>query len=673
MQFSSYLVVTLIMFLFTIVSLCLSLKYKSKPAATELFWALLLLGIGVIFFIASLIVRDGSLKLYLHEMKFLGIPMLSTQTLVVYMKFTENDHLIKPKFRLALYLFPALTTIVALTNPLHHLFRQELSVITVNNVTYVNVSNGIWFFFHTAYSYSLVLAGLIFVLINYYKKPKLYRGQTSILVSSSLIIIAVSISSILGVYNDYGDVSLLSMAFASILQCYALILYKPKGMLQTARNMALSDIVNQIMIFDNCLRLVDANKSAIETFELRPSEFNLLLLDDFLQKKLPIVADITFSNSDDGYQDAEIFLRNDGHYFSLNDKSLYDSKNKFVGRLLVFNNITTIRLSVNELEQVASSDYQTGLLNRQAVSAKLSELNQLEFPTTCVVLSINGLSQMLDIFGFEYIDQLVMYMAQAVAQNNAGVSAHLFKGEFLAILKSSDELAASEYVERVRDVVKEYEGRGFFIDFTWAMEVLYAPIQDTDGLLNRLLAEISVKRKELSADGFVFNTLNNSLMLHGITSPQLSNDLAELCTKTAIKLGVGDVNRIPLLASMHDLGLLGLSKETLQTLGNLSNEEWEEVRKHPLKAHRIAVASPQLKSISEEILTHHERFDGFGYPSRIKGEDIPILSRILSIAEFYLNNSTTPGIVEKIQKRSGTHFDPAVVDAFCAVVETESL
>ena len=102
-----------------------------------------------------------------------------------------------------------------------------------------------------------------------------------------------------------------------------------------------------------------------------------------------------------------------------------------------------------------------------------------------------------------------------------------------------------------------------------------------------------------------------------------------------MKKSAKQMDELELLAVLHDIGKVAVKKNILLKPGPLTEKEWEEMKKHPEIGHRIAQSTPELASIAEYILCHHERWDGRGYPRGIKGEEIPQLSRILAVADAF--------------------------------------
>jgi HD-GYP domain-containing protein (c-di-GMP phosphodiesterase class II) len=132
---------------------------------------------------------------------------------------------------------------------------------------------------------------------------------------------------------------------------------------------------------------------------------------------------------------------------------------------------------------------------------------------------------------------------------------------------------------------------------------------------------------------------------------------------------------------LHDLGKVGISDRILHKRGKLTSREYDEIKKHPQIAADIIRPIQLLHDVLPLIYYHHERWDGKGYPTGLKGEEIPIGARIISVADAYQALSSDrpyrkafpPDKVVKILKEeSGTKYDPSVIKVFLKVLsETE--
>ncbi len=134
-----------------------------------------------------------------------------------------------------------------------------------------------------------------------------------------------------------------------------------------------------------------------------------------------------------------------------------------------------------------------------------------------------------------------------------------------------------------------------------------------------------------------------------------------------------EVGKIELAGMLHDIGMIGVSDEILYKIGSLNQEEYDEIKKHISYSVKILEDIKQLKDVVEIIKYHHEKYDGTGYPAGIKGDEIPVGSRIIALADafdsivsnrIYRNRLDYSDALQEIKKYSGTQFDPDVVNAF---------
>ena len=154
-----------------------------------------------------------------------------------------------------------------------------------------------------------------------------------------------------------------------------------------------------------------------------------------------------------------------------------------------------------------------------------------------------------------------------------------------------------------------------------------------------------------------------------------SDRVAYLSAETARVLGLSDeeVERVRIAGIVHDVGKIGVPESVLCKPGRLTDEEFEKIKKHPEIGFRILEGIPGLQDILPGVLHHHERYDGRGYPHGLAGEDVPLLARIIGVADTfdamssnraYRSKMSREVVLAEIAKCSGTQFDPAVAEAF---------
>lgn len=133
-----------------------------------------------------------------------------------------------------------------------------------------------------------------------------------------------------------------------------------------------------------------------------------------------------------------------------------------------------------------------------------------------------------------------------------------------------------------------------------------------------------------------------------------------------------DVESVELSALLHDIGKIGVPEGILTKPAKITDEEYEEIKKHPIHGFKILEPLEHLGKVLPGIKHHHERWDGEGYPDRLKGEDIPLSARIVCVVDaFDAMTSTRPyrkalpdeEALRRLKKDSGTQFDPQVTEA----------
>ena len=137
------------------------------------------------------------------------------------------------------------------------------------------------------------------------------------------------------------------------------------------------------------------------------------------------------------------------------------------------------------------------------------------------------------------------------------------------------------------------------------------------------------------------------------------------------------MRQIELVAQYHDVGKIGVARHILTKAEPLNEQEWEEIRLHPDIGGRLAKTVPDLQTCAELIGSHHERWDGEGYPNRLKGEEIPLISRIVAIADAYdsmqrhtsyRRGRSLEDARQELENCSGSQFDPELVRIFLRAV-----
>lgn len=387
-----------------------------------------------------------------------------------------------------------------------------------------------------------------------------------------------------------------------------------------------------------------------------------------------ILSDIKEGESMKGVQ-VSVEVEGVREYFMLNVS--YCRENEIV---VLSNRVTELQRQLENNYFLSYNDQLTGLCNRRSFENTLEKfVDEGKYPISFIVSDINGLKMVNDSFGHEKGDELLLKYADALKKLN-------LKHEYVSRI-GGDEFAIilpffeSEEASQIRDKLSSYCSEEFINGVELSVSFGVATMYDSGESINEVLkvAEDKMYQQKIyvyaSRKDNTIEIINNTLHAKNKREQLHSNRVAELAERTAKCLGmnVEEQNKIRTAGLMHDIGKIGIPEELLNKPADLTEEEYKEVAKHPEIGYRILKASGKMLEIADCVLSHHEKWDGTGYPRGIKGEEISLEARIIAIADTYdaMTNqreyrrglSKEVAIAELI-KYKGTQFDPNLVDVF---------
>ena len=159
--------------------------------------------------------------------------------------------------------------------------------------------------------------------------------------------------------------------------------------------------------------------------------------------------------------------------------------------------------------------------------------------------------------------------------------------------------------------------------------------------------------------------------------------VSELSTALAASLGVKNDELLKLRSGslLHDIGKIALPEAILKKPDSLNQEEQSVMEQHPQYGKEILAPVPFFQSLLDIVYCHHENWDGSGYPQGLKGEDIPLLARIVAVCNYwdflvvprpYYEPLSWEDALSKIEQEAGVQFDPEIVDAFKQLISHEN-
>jgi diguanylate cyclase (GGDEF)-like protein/PAS domain S-box-containing protein len=381
-------------------------------------------------------------------------------------------------------------------------------------------------------------------------------------------------------------------------------------------------------------------------------------------------------------------ITKDGQWVPIADSAapIVDKQGKTYGVVMVFRDITQEKEWQEKILYLSYYDTLTGLYNRRFMEEELKRQEQKgSLPLSVIMADVNGLKLANDVFGHAEGDKLLQKAAEAIKKccRKDDMVCRWGGDEFLVVLPNTSAKTAEEVIKRIKIACLSYGTEHLHLSIALGAATRETP----DETLNRVIkeAEERMYRQKLnegkSFRNSIINTLLATLFAKSMQTEEHAQRLKDYCLKigTKVKLTSKEMDELFLLAVLHDIGKVGIREEILRKTGPLTEAEWEEIRKHPEIGCRIAQNTPELGPIAEYILYHHERWDGKGYPQGLKGEEIPLLCRLLAVADAYdamtsdrLYRKAFPKetAIAELRNNAGTQFDPEIVELFLEILKS---
>ncbi len=376
-----------------------------------------------------------------------------------------------------------------------------------------------------------------------------------------------------------------------------------------------------------------------------------------------------------------------GHYVEQHFAPIKDESGKIIGLTVFSQDVTERKQYEKSILYLSYRDPLTNLYNRRYFNEELERLDQPQsHPLVLISGDINGLKLLNDAFGHDAGDLLLCTIADeliAVFKDDSKI-ARIGGDEFVILMPNSTLEQAELKVEQVRKKLEKHQiyGTKISVSFGFAVKDEAHPnmnlLKDAeDNMYSHKLFEFSSHRNE------TIKAIIHALHEKNPREEEHSNRVSSICRAIGERLGMkqDDVNKLEAISHLHDIGKIAIDDTILNKPGKLSTEEWELIKKHPEIGYRILLNSTEYADIAEDILSHHERFDGKGYPRAIGGEDIPLRARIIAIADAYdamvserpyRKPLTHQEAILEILINKGTQFDPEIADVFIHLFSDEA-
>ena len=346
----------------------------------------------------------------------------------------------------------------------------------------------------------------------------------------------------------------------------------------------------------------------------------------------------------------------------------------------VSRNIDERKKTEEEIKRLNEFDQLTGVKNRRFYDNAIQEMNEEKYlPLSLIMVDLNGLKLTNDAFGHKSGDLLLEMVAEVLVKEcrEVDIVSRIGGDEFVLLLPNTDYEYASEIIESINVATNNQKINNIPLSLSIGFAIRESISEDMKEVFKR--AEDEMYRNKLSESTsmrssfieLILNTLyekSNREMNH-------SKRVSDLCESIAFEMGFlkDEIKLIKTAGLMHDIGKIGIDEKILNKPDRLTEIEWKEIFKHPEIGYRILSSVIEFSRIAEVVLSHHEKWDGTGYPRALKGEDISIQARIIAIADAfdamtntrtYHNSKSIEAGLDEIRKNAGSQFDPKVAKIF---------
>lgn len=376
-----------------------------------------------------------------------------------------------------------------------------------------------------------------------------------------------------------------------------------------------------------------------------------------------------------------------------------------------------LELMHKQAREKADTDMLTGLRNhahfQDHLHKEVEKAQALKQPLSLIMLDLDRFKSVNDEFGHQKGDE-VLQMVGRLIRDEIGTSAYgaRYGGEeFVIVMPSTTAKPAMEVADSLRRRMKAVEAEvnlpSGFVGGSFGVADIPRCASDADSLISASDAALLFAKRKGRDRVSYFRDLSDTELRSGDmdklhsrlkgASLQTIRALAEAVDATdqysecgqpqmarvaeamAERLGMNQeqADALALAARLHDIGKVGVPSSILRKKEKLSPEELSLVQQHPAIGQRLLREVEQIQELIQAILYHHERWDGQGYPEKLKGEQIPVMARVIGIMDAYramlsdrpYRRTLSPAAaLEELRKGAGSQFDPRLVKIFVELI-----
>lgn len=523
------------------------------------------------------------------------------------------------------------------------------------------------YYMHLAFCYFII----VFVFVNLHrggvKVPRAYRNPYAFSIMTLFFVVVLNAlflfcPSVMGSSNlDYSIWGYSIAAFTIYQYCFT---YVTNGMKPFYNSWIVENINQGVALFDYEDKLVVSNdmvKRLFPTTNCKPGQS----IDDFTSQ---LGLKLNKNKKEYNYS-FQFSAKSSGktNTIRLDHKTLHGIHNEFMGQMLVFT------------DEVGDIDLLTAFYNwRYFKNDLLTIEGSFDEAAVISILDINALSHINLEFGRDVGDSAITLLSEYMRREYPVESYYVRGNEagLIAIIPNMDFDEVEKKTKKIKEEIAKDKQIGCTIDIQFAMAqkkegepVMEAISYAFKSLTNKKLLDAKSPKSELIRS--IVKTLeevDTETEAHVKRTQAMGFELGKRLNFSDVQL-----SDLALLCLLHDIGKVGIPLNILNKPGKLNDEEWVVMKSHTKKGYQIAKSAKELSSIADMILHHHEKWDGTGYPDGLAAEQIPLLSRVISVVDSYdamvsdrayRKGMSVDKAIAELKRCSGTQFDPHIVDEF---------
>jgi diguanylate cyclase (GGDEF)-like protein/PAS domain S-box-containing protein/putative nucleotidyltransferase with HDIG domain len=442
---------------------------------------------------------------------------------------------------------------------------------------------------------------------------------------------------------------------------------------------------DKVLILDSKGKIIDCNKPESDEWNLSPKEFLGKYYYEVLSKEqcAAVAQTVERLRNRETLDPFDLMTEYGGEtkWYSTQVIRVENSKfNEPDYYVVALHDISERKKAENQIVYLSYRDKLTGVYNRRYYEEEIKNLDcEQNLPISIIIGDVNGLKLVNDAFGHakgdEFLQKAAASIQKACREND--LIARWGGDEFVILLpetKSEEaeqiiNLIETKYVDESVNAVNLSISFGYGTKTEAEQDIMQVLKNAEDNMYQHKLIENRSLRSN------IIDTILNTLHEKNAREERHSKRVSEVCQKIGREMNLSeiDIRKLKVAGLLHDIGKIAIEEHILNKPGKLTELEYGEIKRHPDIGYRILASSYDMLDLAESVWAHHERWDGRGYPKGLREEEIPILARIISLADSYDAMSSgrpykcamdVEEIILEIKNNAGTQFDPEIAKTF---------